>query len=108
MTISLTKYGPASKWLKLEDFHDKPPRRERIGSSKSRTANTAKGSFWSSSRPAKCSSLNKTSVGNLLRDLGENDDDWVGKLVEIFAGEVDGPQGTTDAILGVRRGGRAG
>ena len=33
-------------------------------------------------------SLNKTSVGNLLRDFGDNDDDWLGKLVEIYAGEV--------------------
>jgi hypothetical protein len=66
--------------------------------SKLRTANTA--SVVLIFEPSgKMLSLNKTSVGNLLRDLGEKDDDWVGKLVEIFAGEVDGPQGPTDAIL---------
>jgi hypothetical protein len=31
MTISLKKFGPAKKWLNLEDLHDKPPIRERIG-----------------------------------------------------------------------------
>lgn len=31
MSINLRKYGPANKWLKLEDLHGKPPLRERIG-----------------------------------------------------------------------------
>jgi hypothetical protein len=99
MTISLTKYGPASKWLKLEDFHDKPPRRERIGLVKVEDGKYGERVILVLEPSGQMLSLNKTSVGNLLRDLGENDDDWVGKLVEIFAGEVDGPQGTTDAIL---------
>jgi hypothetical protein len=99
MTISLKKYGPASKWLKLEDFHDKPPRRERIGLVKVEDGKFGERIVLVLEPSGQMLSLNKTSVGNLLRDLGENDDDWVGKLVEIYAGEVDGPQGPTDAIL---------
>jgi hypothetical protein len=100
MTISLKKYGPANKWLKLEDFHDKPPRQERIGLVREDTTGKFGARLVLTLEPSgQMLSLNKTSVGNLLRDFGENDDDWIGKLVEIFAGEVDGPQGTTDAIL---------
>jgi ribosomal protein L12E/L44/L45/RPP1/RPP2 len=44
-------------------------------------------------------SLNKTSVGNLLRDLGEESDNWIGQTVEIFVGEVTTNNGTMDAIL---------
>jgi hypothetical protein len=33
-------------------------------------------------------SLNKTNVGNLLRDFGEESDNWIGQLVEIYAGEI--------------------
>ena len=44
-------------------------------------------------------SLNKTSVGNLLRDLGEDDTDWINQLVEIFAGTVETKDGTADAVL---------
>jgi hypothetical protein len=100
MTINLKKYGPAHKWLKLEDFHGKPPRRERIGLVKPDTSGKYGERLVLTFEPSgQKLSLNKTSVGNLLRDFGENDDDWVGKLVEISAGEVDGPQGTTDAIV---------
>ena len=100
MTISLKKYGPASKWIRLEDLHDKPPKRERIGDVKEDTTGKFGARLVVTFEPSgQMLSLNKTSVGNLLRDFGENDDDWVGKLVEIYAGEVDGPQGTTDAIL---------
>jgi hypothetical protein len=100
MTINLRKYGPANKWLKLEDFHGKPPRRERIGLVKEDTSGKFGARLVITLEPSgQMLSLNKTSVGNLLRDLGERDDDWAGKLVEIYAGEIDGPQGTTDAIL---------
>ena len=100
MTINLKKYGPANKWLKLEDFHGKPPRQERIGLVKEDTSGKFGARLVITLEPSgQMLSLNKTSVGNLLRDLGENDDDWVGKTIEIFAGEIDGPQGTTDAIL---------
>ncbi len=100
MTINLKKYGPASKWLRLEDLHGRPPRQERIGDVKEDTTGKFGVRLVVTFEPSgQKLSLNKTSVGNLLRDFGENDDDWVGKLVEVYAGEVDGPQGTTDAIL---------
>ena len=44
-------------------------------------------------------SLNRTSTGNLLRDFGDDDSDWIGKLVEIFVGEVTTNNGTMDAVL---------
>jgi hypothetical protein len=99
MTINLRKYGPVNKWLKLEDFHGKPPRRERIGLVKVENGKFGERIVLVLEPGGQMLSLNKTSVGNLLRDFGEKDDEWVGKLIEIFAGEVDGPQGTTDAIL---------
>jgi hypothetical protein len=100
MTISLKKYGPISKWLKLEDLHGKPPiRGERIGLIKVADGKYGERVVLVLEPSGKMLSLNKTSVGNLLRDFGENDKDWLGKTVEIYAGEVDGPQGTTDAVL---------
>jgi hypothetical protein len=44
-------------------------------------------------------SLNKTSVGNLMRDFGEEDATWVGQRVEVYAGEVTTKSGTVDAVL---------
>ena len=44
-------------------------------------------------------SLNVTSAGNLLRDFGGDDSDWVGRLVEIYAGTVKTKSGTMDAVL---------
>ena len=100
MTISLKKYGPANKWIKLEDLHGKPPRRERIGDVKEDTTGKFGARLVVTFEPSgQMLSLNKTSVGNLLRDLGENDSDWLGKLPEVYVGEVDGPQGAPDAIL---------
>jgi hypothetical protein len=97
---NLRKYGPTNRFLKPENLLDKPPMRERIGlvepDSKGkfgeRLVVTFEPSGWKLS-------LNRTSVGNLLRDLGDDDSDWVGKLVEIFAGEVETQNGPTDAIL---------
>jgi hypothetical protein len=100
MTINLKKYGPANKWLKLEDFHNKPPRQERIGLVREDTTGKFGARLVLTLEPSgQMLSLNKASVGNLLRDFGERDDDWLGKLVEVYAGEVDGPHGTTDALL---------
>jgi hypothetical protein len=99
MTISLKKYGPINKWLKLEDLHGKPPMRQRIGLVKVEDGKFGERVVLVFEPSGQMLSLNKTSVGNLLRDFGDNDDDWLGKLVEIYAGEVDGPQGKTDAIL---------
>ena len=44
-------------------------------------------------------SLNATSVGNLIRDIDTDFDNWVGHEVTVRAGEVDFQNGKADAIL---------
>jgi hypothetical protein len=99
MTINLRKYGPTNKWLKLEDFHGKPPRQERVGLVKIESGKYGERIVLVLEPSGQMLSLNQTSTGNLLRDFGATDDDWVGKLVEIYAGEVETKSGRTDAIL---------
>jgi hypothetical protein len=99
MTINLKKYGPAHKWLKLEDLLDKPPMRERVGHVRVEDGKYGERVVLVFEPSGKMLSLNQTSTGNLLRDFGETDDSWVGKLVEIYAGEVETKSGRTDAIL---------
>jgi hypothetical protein len=96
---NLRKYGPVSKFIKLEELHDKPPLRERIGLVKPELGKYGERLVLTFEPTGRMLSLNKTSVGNLLRDLGENDSDWVGQLVEIYAGEIETQNGPTDAIL---------
>ena len=85
--------------VEVEDVHGKEPLRERIGVVKiengaygERVCVTLEPSGWQIS-------LNKTSIGNLLADLGEEDSDWVGQTVEVYAGEVETKNGPTDALL---------
>jgi hypothetical protein len=96
---SLRKYGPAGKWLKLEDLHDKPPLRERIGLVKIENGKFGERVVLVLEPSGQMLSLNKTSVGNLLRDFGEDDSGWVHQLVEIYAGEVETQNGPADAVL---------
>lgn len=99
MTISLKKYGPLNRWIKLEDLHGKPPMRERIGLVKVEDGKYGERIVLVFEPSGQMLSLNQTSAGNLLRDFGETDDDWVGKVVEVYAGEVETKSGRTDAIL---------
>jgi len=96
---NLKRFGPGSKYLKLEDVHGKPPTHERIGLVKPENGKFGERLVLTFEPSGKMLSLNKTSVGNLLRDFGEDDSDWVGKLVEVYAGEVETQNGTADAIL---------
>jgi hypothetical protein len=96
---SLRKYGPANRWLKLEDLHGKPPLQERIGLVKPESGKFGERLVVTFEPSGRMLSLNKTSVGNLLRDFGEDDDDWIGKLVEVYAGEVQTQTGPADAVL---------
>jgi hypothetical protein len=96
---SLRKYGPANKFIKFEELHDKPPMRERIGLVKPELGKFGERLVLTFEPSGRMLSLNKTSVGNLLRDLGEDDSDWVGQLVEVYAGEVETQNGPADAIL---------
>jgi hypothetical protein len=97
--VNLRKYGPTNKWLKLEDLHDKPPMRERIGLVKPDNGKFGERLVLTFEPSGQMLSLNKTSVGNLLRDFGEDDSNWVGQLVEVYAGEVETQNGPTDAVL---------
>jgi hypothetical protein len=95
---NLRKYA-GSRYLKLEDLLDKPPLRERIGLVKIEDGKYGERVVLIFEPSGHMLSLNKTSVGNLLRDFGEDDADWLGKLVEVYAGEVTTKDGTTDTIL---------
>jgi hypothetical protein len=97
--VSLRKYGPGSKYIKLEELHDRPPLREQIAVVKIEDGQFGERVVLVFDQSGRMLSLNKTSVGNLMRDFGEEDDGWVGQFVEIYAGEVDGPNGKTDAVL---------
>jgi hypothetical protein len=96
---SLRKFGPTNRYLKLEDLHGKPPLRERIGLVKPETGKFGERLVVTFEPSGMKLSLNRTSTRNLLRDLGEDDSDWIGKLVEIFVGEVTTNNGTMDAVL---------
>ena len=96
---SLRRFGPANKFIKLEELQDKPPMHERIGLVKPELGKFGERLVLTFEPSGRMLSLNKTSVGNLLRDLGEDDSDWVGQLVEVYAGEVETQNGPADAIL---------
>jgi hypothetical protein len=96
---NLRKYGPANKFIKLEELQDRPPLRERIGLVKPELGKFGERLVLTFEPSGRMLSLNKTSVGNLLRDFGEDDSGWVGQLVEVYAGEVETQNGPADAIL---------
>jgi hypothetical protein len=96
---SLKRFGPTNRYLKLEDLHGKAPMRERIGLVKPESGKFGERLVVTFEPSGMKLSLNRTSTGNLLRDLGEDDSDWIGKLVEIFVGEVTTNNGTMDAVL---------
>ena len=99
MAINLRKYGPANKWIKLEDLLDKPPLRERIGLVKIEDGKFGERVVLVLEPSGKMVSLNKTSVGNLLKDFGEEDDDWLGRLVDVGAGTIPTQNGIADAVV---------
>ena len=96
---NLRKYGPTNKYLKLEDIADRPPRREQIGLVKIENGKFGERIVLVLEPSGQMLSLDKTSVGNLLRDFGEDDGDWLGKTVEVYVGEVATNSGTMDAVL---------
>jgi hypothetical protein len=96
---NLKKYGPGNKWIKLEDVFEKPPLRERIGLVRPEKGKFGERLVLTFEPSGKMLSLNKTSVGQLLEDLGDDDSGWIGKLVEVYAGEVEAQSGRMDAVL---------
>jgi hypothetical protein len=97
--VSLRKFGPQNRYIKLEDLKDRPPLRERIGLVKVENGKFGERAVLVFEPAGQMLSLNVTSVGNLMRDFGEESDDWVGKLVEVYAGEVETKSGTMHAVL---------
>lgn len=96
---NLRKYGPSNAWLKLEDVFGKPPIRERIGDVKEDTGKFGERLVITLAPSGRKLSLNRTSVGFLLRDLGDDDSVWVNQLVEVYAGTVETANGSTDTVL---------
>jgi hypothetical protein len=66
---NLRKYGPANRWLKLETIHGLPPLKERIGLVKPDTGKFGERLVVTLEPSGWMLSLNRTSVGNLLRDF---------------------------------------
>ena len=97
--VSLKRFGPQNRWLKLEDLHDKPPLRQQIGLVKVEDGKFGERVVLVFEPSGQMLSLNATSVGNLLKDFGEDDTDWLGKTVEIHAGTVPTKSGDADALL---------
>ena len=79
------KYA-GSSFIKLDDVHDKQPLREQIAVVKEEDGKFGQRLIlvFESGRQL---SLNKTSVGNLIRDIDQDFDTWVGHCVEVNAGE---------------------
>jgi hypothetical protein len=98
MAMNLRKYASASKFINLDELKDRPPLREQIA-----VVKVEDGKFgervvliFESGRQL---SLNKTFVGNLVRDIGEDDDSWIGQFVEVYAGQTTYQGTSTDAVL---------
>ena len=97
---NLRRFGPQNRYIKLEDRKDKPPLFERIGLVDIDTTGKFGERIVLTFEPSGLKlSLNATSVDNLLRDFGEDDSGWIGKLVEIYAGTVPTKSGDMDAVL---------
>jgi hypothetical protein len=96
---NLRKYASGGKYIKLEELLDQPPLREQIAVVKIEDGKFGERVVLVFDQSGRMLSLNKTSVGNLMRDFGEESDNWQGQFVEIYAGEVDTPSGKADAVL---------
>jgi hypothetical protein len=91
--VDMRKYSGES-FIKLNDVRD-GPLQETIAGVKSGKYDTANLVFESGS----ALSLNATNNSTLIRAYGPNSDDWIGKEVELFAGEVEFQNKPLDAVL---------
>jgi hypothetical protein len=46
-----------------------------------------------------CLSLNATNTHTLIRAFGPNSDDWIGKEIELYVGEIEFQNKPIDAVL---------
>ena len=98
--VSARKYGFTNRFYKLEELHGGPALRECIELVQVNTAGKYGDRLELIFEPSgKKLSLNKTSVEVLIEAFGEETDNWPGRFVEIYAGEIDTKDGTQDAIL---------
>ena len=87
-----------SPYIKLDHLRGRPPIHEQIASVAEESGAFGERLVITLESGRKLS-LNATSVGNLMADLGGDYDDWLGHDVEIRAGEVGFQGGKKDAVL---------
>ena len=85
-------------YYKLEDLHGQPPALERICFVVEEDGKYGK-RLVATFESGKKLSLNATSVGNLIRDLGDETEEWNDHNVKVYAGEVAFQNGMADCIL---------
>jgi hypothetical protein len=96
MGIDLKKYVKGRFYSLAEVFDQKPAPREQIGVVKDGAYNKPVVVFESGRQ----ASLNQASLGILMRDWGDEPDDWIGRWVELTAGQTKDQNGNTiDALI---------
>jgi hypothetical protein len=95
MGIDIRKYASKGKFYKLEEVFDEPAR-EQIAIIKDGQFDRLNLVFESGRQVG----LNKTSVGELMREFGDDEKDWIGRFVLLTAGQVKNQFGEpTDALI---------
>lgn len=92
------KYAGGSRYIKLDDLHESGPLREQIAVVKEEAGKYGD-KLVLVFESGKQLSLNTTSVGNLIRDIDQDTDNWIGHFVEVYAGEVEFQNGMAGAVL---------
>jgi hypothetical protein len=91
--MDMRKYSGAN-FLKVDDVRD-APLREIIANIKVGKYDKPDMYFESGD----CLSLNATNTHALIRAYGPNSDDWIGKEIELFVGEIEFENKPIDAVL---------
>lgn len=91
--MDMKKYA-GSRFLKFEDVKD-APRVETIAEAIEGRFEKANLIFESGDK----FSLNKTNCRTLVRAFGENSCDWIGRKVELVAGEIEYQGAKKDSVL---------
>ena len=91
--MDMRKYSSES-FIKLDDVRD-GPLQETIAAVKAGKFDKPNLAFESGA----ALSLNATNNQILIRTYGPNSDDWIGKEIELYAGEVEFQNRPLDAVL---------
>lgn len=92
------KYA-GSQFISLKDLQGKPPLLEKIEFVTEETGGQYGDRLVATFESGKRLSLNKTSVGILMNDVGPDSDSWIGHRVKVHAAEIDFKNGKTTAVL---------